>query len=56
MTSPVRQGIVRHQLLRAVQRGLLTDYKVLVLTVEESTISRRLQEHAEGREQPAQSR
>lgn len=28
----------------AVQRGLLTDYKVLVLTVEESTISRRLQE------------
>ncbi len=28
----------------AVQRGLLTDYKVLVLTVEESVISRRLQE------------
>ncbi|HBO4176536.1 TPA: DEAD/DEAH box helicase, partial [Pseudomonas aeruginosa] len=28
----------------AVQRGLLTDYKVLVLTVEESTISRRLQD------------
>lgn len=28
----------------AVQRGLLTDYKVLVLTVEESAISRRLQE------------
>jgi predicted helicase len=27
----------------AVQRGLLTDYKVLVLTVEESVISRRLQ-------------
>jgi len=27
----------------AVQRGLLTDYKVLVLTVEESAISRRLQ-------------
>lgn len=28
----------------AVQRGLLTDYKVLVLTVEESVINRRLQE------------
>tara|TARA_R110000822_G_scaffold129163_1_gene265151 strand:- start:2128 stop:6996 length:4869 start_codon:yes stop_codon:yes gene_type:complete len=28
----------------AVQRGLLTDYKVLVLTVEESVISRRLQD------------
>lgn len=28
----------------AVQRGLLTDYKVLVLTVEESIVSRRLQE------------
>ncbi|MAG68268.1 MAG: damage-inducible protein [Pseudomonadales bacterium] len=28
----------------AVQRGLLTDYKVLVLTVEQSVISRRLQE------------
>lgn len=28
----------------AVQRGLLTDYKVLVLTVEESAISRRLQD------------
>ncbi|WP_312247065.1 DEAD/DEAH box helicase [Stutzerimonas nitrititolerans] len=28
----------------AVQRGLLTDYKVLVLTVEESVVSRRLQE------------
>jgi len=28
----------------AVQRGLLTDYKVLVLTVEERIISRRLQE------------
>lgn len=28
----------------AVQRGLLTDYKVLVLTVQESVISRRLQE------------
>ncbi|MFG8476575.1 DEAD/DEAH box helicase [Pseudomonas aeruginosa] len=28
----------------AVQRGLLTDYKVLVLTVEESIINRRLQE------------
>lgn len=28
----------------AVQRGLLTDYKVLVLTVEESTISRLLQD------------
>ncbi|WP_161799190.1 DEAD/DEAH box helicase [Pseudomonas fluorescens] len=28
----------------AVQRGLLTDYKVLVLTVEESAINRRLQE------------
>tara|TARA_R110000850_G_scaffold16079_17_gene50234 strand:- start:22777 stop:27681 length:4905 start_codon:yes stop_codon:yes gene_type:complete len=27
----------------AVQRGLLTDYKVLVLTVEESVINRRLQ-------------
>ncbi|WP_211224580.1 DEAD/DEAH box helicase [Marinimicrobium agarilyticum] len=28
----------------AVQRGLLTDYKVLVLTVEESVINRRLQD------------
>lgn len=28
----------------AVQRGLLTDYKVLVLTVKESVISRRLQD------------
>jgi predicted helicase len=28
----------------AVQRGLLTDYKVLVLTVEESIVNRRLQE------------
>lgn len=28
----------------AVQRGLLTDYKVLVLTVEESIVSRRLQD------------
>lgn len=28
----------------AVQRGLLTDYKVLVLTVEESAINRRLQD------------
>jgi predicted helicase len=28
----------------AVQRGLLTDYKVLVLTVEESLINRRLQD------------
>src|SRR5690606_3816494 len=28
----------------AVQRGLLVDYKVLVLTVEESVISRRLQQ------------
>jgi predicted helicase len=39
----------------AVRRGLLVDYKVIVLSVEEAHVNRRLQKPTQGREQPASS-